>query len=104
VEAERWIALLLYGVTAVSSGFNARYFWRYRTARRGRRMAALALALVQGAVFLENGYFAGLFVRSGSFVVALAPGPWLFLRAALAVSSLAITVLVLRSGARAPGR
>jgi hypothetical protein len=91
--------LLLYGLTAVSTGYNAQYFWTYRTtltARRGR-LAALVLALLHGALFLENAYFSLAFLMSGSLTVTLSPVPWLALRAFLMAASGSVTLLLLRS-------
>jgi hypothetical protein len=98
VEVSLWL-LLLYGLTAVSTGYNAQYFWAYRamlTARR-RRLAALVLALLHGALFLENAYFSLAFLTSGSLTVTLSPVPWLALRAFLMAASASVSLLLLRS-------
>jgi hypothetical protein len=68
--------LLLYGLTAISTGFNAQYFCLplgARSASRGAtpRLAALVLALLHGALFLENAYFAIAFLLNGSLTVTL---------------------------------
>ena len=103
-----WL-LLLYGLTAVSAGFNAQYFWGYRvaasprTARR-RRLAALALALLHGALFLENAYFSAVYLLSGSLLVSPPPALWLPLRAFLMAASGSVTLLLLRSPSGARGR
>ena len=104
-----WL-LLLYGITAASAGFNAQYFWAYQTARRltrARRLAALALALLHGALFLENAYFSAVYLLSdvlslsaqagGSLVVGLSPVLWLPLRAFIAAATVGVTLLLLRS-------
>ena len=103
-----WL-LLLYGLTAVSAGFNAQYFWGYRvatsprTARR-RRLAALALALLHGALFLENAYFSAALLfgavlgpSEDSLLVSLPPALWLPLRAFLVAATWSVTLLLLRS-------
>ena len=100
-----WL-LLLYGLTAVSAGFNAQYFWGYRLGRlrRRRRLAALALALLHGALFLENAYFSAVYLLSGSLLVSPPPALWLPLRAFLMAASGSVTLLLLRSPSGARGR
>ena len=51
------LVLAQYIVTALSSGFNAGYFASYRTPVRRRRIGALTLALLSGAIFTESLYF-----------------------------------------------
>ncbi len=109
-----WL-LVLYGLTAVSAGFNAQYFWAYRVAAsraaRRRRLAALALALLHGALFLENAYFsvallfgAVLGPSEDSLLVSLPPALWLPLRAFLVAATWSVTLLLLRSPTGARGR
>jgi len=102
-----WL-LLLYGLTAVSAGFNAQYFWGYRLGRlrrpRRRRLAALALALLHGALFLENAYFSAAYLLTGSLLVSPPPALWLPLRAFLMAASGSVTLLLLRSPSGARGR
>jgi hypothetical protein len=108
-EVTVWL-LLLYGLMAITTGFNAQYFWGYRSmlprnsAARRRRLAALVLALLHGALFLENAYFGAAYVFSGGLlVVSLPPALWLPLRAFLMAASGAVTLLVLRSTAPTKG-
>jgi hypothetical protein len=98
VEVTAWL-LLLYGLTAISTGFNAQYFWAYRSAltARRRRLAALVLALLHGALFLENAFFAAAFLLTGSLTVTLPLVPWLALRSFLMAASGSVTLLLLRS-------
>ncbi|MCK4362061.1 MAG: hypothetical protein KAW13_02135 [Dehalococcoidia bacterium] len=51
------LVLAQYIITALSSGFNAGYFASYRTTVRRRRIGALTLALLSGAIFTESLYF-----------------------------------------------
>jgi len=89
-------------LTALSSGFNAVYFLRYRTAVRRRRIGALTLALLSGATSSESLYFACLafskiFQGQGwASGFALDPGYWLGVRLPVCLGSLLVTVLILR--------
>ena len=77
-------------LTALSGGFNAVYFARYSASDRSRRIATRVLALVNLSFFLQGLYWtagAAGDQREG-------PPPWIGL--VTMMSSLAITVLVLR--------
>ena len=83
-------------LTAMSGGFNAVYFARYSASDRSRRIASRVLALVNLSFLLQGLYWAAGAAggqREG-------PPPWVGL--VTLMSSLAITVLVLRrtSGCR----
>jgi len=81
-----------YVVTAVSSAFNACYFLGYRSSMRRRRIGAMVLALVSLAIFIESFYFgfSALFQEQQESIL------WLATRLLVCLSSLAISVLILR--------
>lgn len=86
-------------VTALSSGFNTAYFWAYRSPQRGRRLAALVLAVVNLALLLESLYVVGWALLAGedwwrSFF--LDPRWWLAARLLAALGALLISGLILR--------
>lgn len=93
------LVLAQYMLTALSSGFNAVYFFGYRSPTRRRRIGALTLALLSVAILIESIYF-GFF--------ALFPGQqwargffldssyWLAVRLLLCLGSLMISLLILR--------
>ena len=89
-------------LTALSSGFNAFYFLRYRTAVRRRRVGALTLALLSGAISSESLYFAcpafsGISQGQGwASSFALDPVYWLGVRLTVCLGSLMVSVLILR--------
>jgi len=56
-------------ITALSSGGNGLYFWRYRSPLPARRVGAAVMALVSLATLVESLYL-GLFVLPHG-------GPWL---------------------------
>ena len=93
------VLIAQYLLTALSSGFNASYFWSYRSPRRGRRIGALVLFGLSLSLVIESIYF-------GLFAVSLSSGlectfftearHWLAARGLVCLGSLAISVLVLR--------
>lgn len=88
------LVVLQYGVTAVSSAFNAAYFARYRSAWRRRRLGARVLAVASLALALESAYF-------GLYLFPQRPQPdaraWLLAGALSALGSLLMSGLILRS-------
>ena len=88
-----------YVLTALSSGFNFLYFLGYRSAKKTRRVGATVLALVSLALFGESLYFS-LFAffqgREWPISFFLEPQTWLALRLLFPLSSLFISVLILR--------
>ena len=86
------LTMAQYVVTAVSSAFNACYFLGYRSSMRRRRIGAIVLALVSLAIFIESFYFgfSALFQEQQESVL------WLGTRLLICISSLAISVLILR--------
>jgi len=89
-----------YFVTALSSAFNACYFFGYRSSpKTRRRIGAVVLALVSLAIFIESVYFGTFSFYQGhewatSFF--LNPGYWLGARLLLCLGSLLISALILR--------
>jgi len=100
--------LAQYIVTALSSGFNAGYFASYRTPVRRRRIGALTLALLSGAIFAESLYFTcfALFETFETFKifqgqewasdVLFNPGYLLGVRLPVCLGSLLMSILILR--------
>jgi len=93
------LVLAQYIITILSSGLNAVYFFGYRSPTRRRRIAALTLALLSVAIFIESAYF-GFFAlfqeqqwASGFF---LDPGYWLAARLLICLGSLLVSILILR--------
>ena len=93
------LVLAQYVVTALSSAFNASYFFGYRSPTRRRRIGALTLALLSVAIFIESIFF-GLFAffpgqqwASGFLTDS---GYWLAARLLLCLGSLLVSILILR--------
>ena len=88
-----------YLLTALSSGFNAAYFWRYRSPQRGRRVGAVVLFWLSLALVLESLYF-GLFALAQGLGYSpeffLEARRWLMARGLVCLGSLAISALILR--------
>lgn len=88
-----------YIVTALSSGFNACYFFRYRSPTRRRRIGAAVLAVFSVAIFIESLYF-GLFSfylrQEWANAFFLDPTHWLAAKLLLCLGSLLVSVLILR--------
>jgi hypothetical protein len=85
-------------LTAVSGGFNALYFAGYSTPHTARRVATLVLSLVNLSFLLQGLYWTllpVLPVGDGSSHL-LGSGPLLMVGLITLMSSLAITVLILR--------
>jgi len=92
------LILFQYVMTAASAGFNAWYFFRYRSPLRRRRIGALTLALLSAAILSESLYFASAALLrpdwAGGFFFN--PSPWLAARSLLCLGSLTVSALVLR--------
>jgi len=93
------LVLAQYVVTALSSAFNAFYFFGYHSPTRRRRIAALTLTVLSAAILIESLYF-GFFAffqeqpwASGFF---LNPGYWLAARLLICLGSLLVSILILR--------
>jgi len=88
-----------YIVTALSSGFNACYFFGYRSSTRRRRIGAVVLAVFNVSIFIESLYF-GLFSFSQGQEWAnaffLDPTHWLIAMLLLFLGSLLVSILILR--------
>lgn len=88
-----------YIVTALSSGFNACYFFGYRSSTMRRRIGAVVLALVSVAISFESLYF-GLFSfyqgQEWANAFFLDPTHWLIARLFLCLGSLLVSILILR--------
>lgn len=92
------LILFQYVMTAASAGFNAWYFFRYRSPLRRRRIGALTLALLSAAILSESLYFASAALLrpdwAGGFFFN--PSPWLAARSLLCLGSLTVSALVRR--------
>lgn len=87
------LTMAQYVVTALSSAFNACYFLGYRSSIRRRRIGAIVLALASLAIFIESFYFGFSALFQGQ---QWANGFWLATRVLICLSSLLISVLILR--------
>jgi len=90
-----YIAIVLlaqYAAVLVSSGFNAVYFWAYRSPMAGRRVGAAVMAFLSLATFLES-LMLFLVDRPWS---PLYSAPWLGARFLVALSSWCISALIIR--------
>lgn len=93
------LILAQYIVTALSSAFNASYFFGYRSSTRRRRIAALTLAVLSLAIFIESVYF-GFFdffqEQQWTSDFFLNPGYWLAARLLICIGSSLVSILILR--------
>ncbi len=86
-------------ITALSSGFNAVYFFGYRSRASRRRIAALTLAVLSVAIFMESLYSAVFTLfqqQQWASEFLLNPGCWLAVRLLLCLGSLLVSILILR--------
>jgi len=81
-----------YAVALLSSGFNAVYFWGYRSPLAGRRLGAAVMAFLSLATFLESLTLS----LAGRSSAPLHSAPWLGARLLVALASLSVTALILR--------
>jgi len=93
------LVFVQYFATAVSSAFNACYFFGYRSPKARRRTGAVVLGMMSVAIFIESLFFGTFSFYQGqewdaSFL--LNPGYWLGARLLLCLASLLISVLILR--------
>lgn len=84
--------------TALCGAFNAAYFLHYLAARpqetAGRRVAAIALALLNLGAGVESLFFF-LVLMSLSWPQSLSPFPWAMIRALPFVGTASISLLIL---------
>jgi len=93
------LILTQYIVTALSSGFNAGYFFKYRSPVRRRRIGAVTLALLSVAILIESVYFSFFSFYQGqewASAFFLDPSHWLVARLLVCFGSLLISGLILR--------
>jgi len=93
------LVIAQYLLTAVSSGFNAGYFFTYRSDERKHRVGATVLAILSLAIFIESSYFGAFALFQGepwAYRFFLAPEHWFPAHLLLCLSSLLITILILR--------
>ena len=83
------------GCGLLNAGYFAGYWWR-RNGRRGRRLGAAALALVNMAAVVEAVFSQGLFWSQQGFIGTLSPGEWALLRLPLFAATLLISLIILR--------
>jgi hypothetical protein len=93
------LVIAQYALTAVSSGFNAGYFLTYRSQERKHRAGAAVLAVLNLALFIESSYFGAFALFQGevwAYRFFLEPEHWFLAHLLLCLSSLLITILILR--------
>lgn len=93
------LVFVQYFATAISSAFNACYFFGYRSPKARRRTGAVVLGMMSVAILIESLFFGTFSFYQGqewdsSFL--LNPGYWLGARLLLCFGSLLISVLILR--------
>src|SRR3990172_204518 len=88
------VVVAQFGVTDLSSGFNALYFLGYRSLQNRRRVGAAIMAVVSLALFLDSFFTLAL----GRWDQALAPypPPLLVGRLVLCLGSTLISLLIVR--------
>ena len=93
------LMLMQYILTALSSGLNSCYFFKYRSPVRRRRIGAMTLALLSVAILIESVYFSFFALFQGqqwAIAFFLEPGHWLVVRLLVCFGSLLISGLILR--------
>ncbi len=98
-EMVNGLVIAQYLLTAASSGFNAGYFLTYRSDESKHRVGAAVLAILSLAVFIESSYFGAFALFQGevwAYRFFLAPEHWFLAHLFLCLSSLLITILILR--------
>jgi hypothetical protein len=93
------LVIAQYALTAVSSGFNAGYFLTYRSQERKHCAGAAVLAILSLAIFIESSYFGAFALFQGkvwAYRFFLEPRHWFLAHLFLCLSSLLITILILR--------
>ena len=85
------------GCGMLNAGYFAGYWWR-RNGRRGRRLGAAALALVNAAAVAEAIFSQGLFWSQRGVIAQdlFGPGVWALLRLPLFVATMLISAIILR--------
>ena len=99
------LAFAVDGATAVAAAFNAAWLLQHwvRGAERGRRLAAITLALFNAGVGLQAAFAQALYTShrfNGPIEPFFAPAPWLASRAALLAGTLLLSLLILRRAER----
>jgi hypothetical protein len=93
------------GATGAAGAFNAAWLFGHwvRGAARGRRLAAVTLALVNAGIAVQAAFAQALFTahrfawpEAGFF----APAPWLASRVVLLAGTLLLSLLILRRSSR----
>ena len=91
------LILAQYAITAISSGFNACYFFSYRSPIRRRRIGAVVLAVASAAIFIESVYFGSFILfQDQGWAIFLEPRYWLMAKLSLCVGSLLMSALIMR--------
>ena len=93
------------GATAAAGAFNAAWLTTHwlRVAARGRRLAALSLAIVNLGIAVQAGFAQALFTAHRLDLATepfFAPALWLASRLTLLAGTLLLSLLILRRAAR----
>lgn len=99
------LAFAVDGATAAAAGFNAAWLFQHwvRGAQRGRRLAAITLALCNAGAGLQAAFAQALYTShrfNGPIEPFFAPAPWLASRVALFAGTLLLSMLILRRAER----
>ena len=105
MDASAALAFAVDGATSVAAAFNAAWLLQHwlRGAQRGRRLAAVTLATVNGGIAIQAAFAQALFAtqRFGAPTEPFfAPAPWLASRVALLAGTLLLSMLILRRAQR----
>jgi hypothetical protein len=96
-----WGAMIViqYLTTMISSGFNAAYFWGYRTPQNGRRIGAITMTFISLATLTESLYFGWLILyEEPAWLEGLLVDAryWLVVRSLVCAGSLFVSGLIVR--------
>jgi hypothetical protein len=99
------LAFAIDGATAVAGSFNTAWLAQHwlRGAQRGRRLAAITLAMLNAGIAAQAAFAQALYTShrfGGPVDPFFSPAPWLASRALLLAGTLLLSTLILRKAQR----